>query len=456
MKLLHTGDLHLGKILHEASLIEEQRDMLKQLRAELAADDYAALLIAGDIYDRTIPNPEAVDLFSSFLASVHADFPDLLVCLIPGNHDSGARLAFADKILKTSNIHIIGDPEQSFSPIISTKNGERLALFLLPFLASGTLRLSGPAKTASGATDKSHSPIGKKQAEPELFTADGRAPASEIVPVSEISPAAASRPPHRPLPAIELAHEGISSGDDSTPGSVLSSQADLAAEAARRFELLLPADMPAVLMAHLFAINGQESSSERIFVGTAERVNPSLFARFSYVALGHLHRAQTISDRIRYAGSPLAYAFDEADTPKVFLKVDIDCLKAPYPATVTEIPVRPLRPLARLSGAFNDFYQTSKFENYSGCYLEITLTDQELIANPVQLLRSKFPYLLSLRQGTASQSGKASIRPESPEAGGERNPAADFRRFEEMLYGTSDPEKEKLFAELLKECADAT
>ena len=62
MKLLHTGDLHLGKSLHESSLIEDQKIMLDQLVKALAEDDYAALIIAGDVYDRTIPSAEAVEL----------------------------------------------------------------------------------------------------------------------------------------------------------------------------------------------------------------------------------------------------------------------------------------------------------------------------------------------------------------------------------------------------------
>ncbi|HNY17347.1 MAG TPA: exonuclease subunit SbcD, partial [Treponemataceae bacterium] len=93
MKLLHTGDLHLGKSLHESSLIEDQKIMLDQLVKALAEDDYAALVIAGDVYDRTIPSAEAVELFSSFLARLRREFPALEICVIPGNHDSSQRLS---------------------------------------------------------------------------------------------------------------------------------------------------------------------------------------------------------------------------------------------------------------------------------------------------------------------------------------------------------------------------
>ena len=69
MKLLHTADLHLGKTLHETSLLDVQAKMLDSLLDILTQQPYAALLIAGDVYDRAIPSAEAVSLFSGFLAA---------------------------------------------------------------------------------------------------------------------------------------------------------------------------------------------------------------------------------------------------------------------------------------------------------------------------------------------------------------------------------------------------
>ena len=77
MKLLQTGDLHLGKSLHETSLIEDQRFMLDALAEELRGGGYGALVIAGDVYDRTIPSADAVALFSDFLVALRAGLPEL-------------------------------------------------------------------------------------------------------------------------------------------------------------------------------------------------------------------------------------------------------------------------------------------------------------------------------------------------------------------------------------------
>lgn len=412
MKLLHTGDLHLGKSLHETSLLEDQKYVLDQLRSLLAQDDYAALIIAGDIYDRTIPNVEAVELFSNFLISIRSDFPDLYVCIIPGNHDSSQRLSFADQILGNQRVHIVCDPEKSFTPInITAKNGERLSLFLLPFLAPGTLI--------------------RREAKKETVHASGMPQELDFL-------------------------------SESTP--ILMSQADLATEADRRFAEVLQKNeynsIPSILVAHLFTIGGKQAESERLFLGTAEQISPSLFSCFSYIALGHLHRSQKITSRMYYSGSPLAYAFDEADNQKVFLKVEINCITSGFPVTVTPIPIQPFRKAKRLSGSFTEFYTGDAFDAHSSDYVEITLTDDALIANPMNLLRAKFPYLLSLRQGQSEDMHRPDEHRDQNgkqiSSGEKRDPVTDFCNFEEMLYGSVDPDKKALFSALLAECSDET
>jgi exonuclease SbcD len=412
MKLLHTGDLHLGKSLHESSLLDDQKAMLDRLSDELGRDDYAALVIAGDVYDRNIPASLAIELFSDFLVTVRTEHPDIEICIIPGNHDSAQRLSFADSILRKQHIHIISYPEDSFEPIIVSRNGERIAIFLLPFLAAGSLATSSVTAGSLAAGDIPSGDTGQRADEPLLV-----------------------------------------------------SQADLALEASGRFSRVLDrSDMqgiPTVLAAHLFILSGRESGSERVFLGEAEQVSASLFSRFNYVALGHLHRNQKITDRMYYSGSPLAYSFDEAGSAKYFLKVDIDCASAGFPVTVTPVAVVPKRAVSRLSGAFTDFYTGTMHDAHAADYLEICLTDDDLVANPVNLLKGKFPYLLSVRQGldaTASERQSASITLDAdgePIVTGERSdPLADFRRFEAMLYGDVAEDRVDLFSSLLSECAD--
>ena len=391
MKLLHTADLHLGKTLHETPLLSVQEKMLDDIHDILTQHDYAALIIAGDVYDRAIPSAEAVSLFSRFLARIREDCPDTAVCIIPGNHDSAQRLAFAHEILQNQRIYIAQDTCRLAEPVILTKGAEKLAVYLLPFLNFG----------AFSEEDK------------EAYRAAG------------------------------------------------DSQAEMAAVASHILQQAVQPDMPALLAAHLFTIGGQSSSSERTFIGAAEYVNPDLFSCFDYVALGHLHRCQRITDRMYYSGSPLPYSFDESEDAKCVLSIDINATPKQSAAgkasiTIERIPIIAERPLKRLEGVFADFFTGTRYDEWSGCYLEITLDDAEVIAHPMQLLRQKFPFLLSIRQKSfmnqESQDGAEPLNLRERTAEDPLTLAENFSRFVIIINGESNQMKQELFEQL---CAEA-
>ncbi len=138
MRILHTADWHLGRTLHGCSLLEDQAHALEQVKAELT-QGYDALLIAGDIYDRAIPPPEAVELFGAFLnwAAEHG----IKVIIIPGNHDSPQRLGFADRALDESGVSIRWDYHRLPEPIVlQGKDGQTVDVFALPFVEAAYLR----------------------------------------------------------------------------------------------------------------------------------------------------------------------------------------------------------------------------------------------------------------------------------------------------------------------------
>ncbi len=394
MKFLHTADLHLGRLLHERPLLEDQRIMLDGLFRILGSEPYAALVMAGDVYDRSIPAPEAVTLLGSFLAKIRAAFPDLAVLIIPGNHDSAERLGYGRELFGELGIHIGSSAEGAAAPVVLERGGERCAFFLLPFLAPGCLQV--PSENGE-------------------------------------------------LP--------------------LRSQRDLAAEAARRLEearreALRSGVRWTVLAAHLFAQGGAESESERTFLGTAERVDASLFGGFDYVALGHLHRRQKAAPNAWYSGSPLAYSFDEEGQEKGVLSVD---LSAPGGAAVTSVPLLPARPLRRLSGNFDGFLEGPTVDaggkDFREAYLELVLTDAHLVENPLALLRRRFPNLLSVRQdgafATLAGTAAAAGGPATASEGERRGAAEDFEAFLTDLYGTAEGGKMELFRELAREAEDA-
>ncbi|MFR6100383.1 MAG: metallophosphoesterase family protein [Longibaculum sp.] len=98
MKFVHIADLHLGKVIHQYSLLDIQRELLFELLEYMNQEDIRILLIAGDIYDRFIPSQEAVNLLDEFLSKALLDY-HIEVLMISGNHDSSDRIHFASSIL---------------------------------------------------------------------------------------------------------------------------------------------------------------------------------------------------------------------------------------------------------------------------------------------------------------------------------------------------------------------
>lgn len=146
MKFLHTSDWHLGKIFFEHSLIEDQKHILDQILEELhkAQSDkapYDALIVAGDVYDRPVPPPEAVALFNTFLNSIRSEFPDLHLFFSSGNHDSATRLSYGSGIFHTQNIHVATMADECDRGIVIGNGDEAAVVYQIPFLTMGSLSL---------------------------------------------------------------------------------------------------------------------------------------------------------------------------------------------------------------------------------------------------------------------------------------------------------------------------
>jgi exonuclease SbcD len=134
MKLLHTSDWHLGKTLHEHSLLEDQRRVLMDVVQIMEKDPHDAMIVAGDIYDRSIPPAEAVTLLSNFLKKLR-DTTDMPVFIIPGNHDSSARLSYLSEIITMAHIHIRTGTERVDEPVTLETESGMVNFFLIPFLS---------------------------------------------------------------------------------------------------------------------------------------------------------------------------------------------------------------------------------------------------------------------------------------------------------------------------------
>lgn len=132
MKFVHTGDLHIGKIVNGFSMIEDQKHILGQIYEICCREKTDALILAGDIYDRAIPPTDAVVVLDDFLTDMaRAGIP---VLMISGNHDSPERIGFADAILEDKGIHIAGVYRESVKKVELWDDDGTVTFVLLPFV----------------------------------------------------------------------------------------------------------------------------------------------------------------------------------------------------------------------------------------------------------------------------------------------------------------------------------
>ncbi|MBU9739021.1 exonuclease SbcCD subunit D [Diplocloster agilis] len=139
MKFIHTGDLHIGKVLHECDLLQDQRYILGQIAGLAAREKVDAVVLAGDIYDRSIPTAEAVTVLDEFLTDLIEQ--GICVLAVSGNHDSPERLSFAGNILKRQGLHLSGVCEKEIRKVTFSDDFGEVAFFLLPFMKPGDMKL---------------------------------------------------------------------------------------------------------------------------------------------------------------------------------------------------------------------------------------------------------------------------------------------------------------------------
>ena len=133
MKFLHLADLHLGKILQEQSLIEDQEYMLKQIIGTIERENIETVLISGDVYDRSVPPAEAVNLLDSFLKTLIKELK-IKVFIIAGNHDSKDRLAFGSKIFEDEGLYIESKYNGDLRKVELQDEYGKLNIYMLPFV----------------------------------------------------------------------------------------------------------------------------------------------------------------------------------------------------------------------------------------------------------------------------------------------------------------------------------
>lgn len=165
MKLIHLSDLHIGKRVNEVSMLEDQAYILAQILNILDQEQPDAVLICGDVYDKSIPPAEAVSLFDEFLCQLARR--KVAVFLISGNHDSPERLAFAGRLLDVSGIHLAPVYHGEIAPIVLSDAHGPVYFWLLPFLKPAHVRRFFPDAAVESYTDACRTVLQQLPLDPE-------------------------------------------------------------------------------------------------------------------------------------------------------------------------------------------------------------------------------------------------------------------------------------------------
>lgn len=133
MKILHLSDLHIGKIVLEQSMLDDQKYMLNQIIEKIQEEKIELVLISGDIYDRGVPPSEAVTVLNNFLKVLIKDL-HLKVCIIAGNHDSKERLNFGSEIFKSDGLYISSIYDGNIDKVELEDEYGKLNIYMLPYI----------------------------------------------------------------------------------------------------------------------------------------------------------------------------------------------------------------------------------------------------------------------------------------------------------------------------------
>jgi exonuclease SbcD len=296
MRILHTSDWHIGRLLHGRKRYEEFEAFLAWLIKVIEDENIDVLLLAGDVFDNSTPSSKAQELYYGFLARIAAR-ANRHVVVTAGNHDSPSLLNAPKGLLEFLNVHVVGCPSDSISDelivIAGPDKDPLLMVCAIPYLRDRDIRT---AEAGESIEDKDRKII-----------------------------------------------EGIRS------------HYRIVCEIAKEKRDLLGKAIPIVAMGHLFASGGRTAEGDgvrELYVGSLAQVRSDIFPDYiDYLALGHLHIPQKVgdSDFIRYAGSPLPIGFAEADQKKSVFIIEFSGAER----AVTTIPIPRFQELRTLQGDWN-------------------------------------------------------------------------------------------------------
>ena len=392
MKIIHTSDWHIGKIVNEYSMIDDQKYILNKLIELIDEENIDVLMIAGDVYDRSIPPVEAVELLNETLSKLIID-RNVSVLVISGNHDSGERLSFGSKILEKQGLYIAGSDDKLYKKVVLRDNNQNVNFYLVPYKDPALTKKLLNNKEIRSHNDAMIAVIDKIK---------------EELNENEIN--------------ILIGH-----------GYVTMKREEAIEGNDHKYEV-----------AEL-----QTSESERpLSIGGTDLIDGNIFKDFDYVALGHLHGRQRIGrETMRYSGSLLKYSFSEVKQKKSVAVLDL--IDKDINIELKEL--KPLRDLRIIKGNIEDLICEGRdIEEGKEDYIQAILTDDGELMNPMEKLKSVYPNTMLI-----SRERKKNVSKENTLSKGEFRKKSKidlFKNFYEA-YGSGEYnyKKEAVLIDTIKE-----
>ena len=334
MKILHTSDWHIGRTFHTHSTLEHLTVVLDAVVAAVRERGVDVVVVAGDVFDSAMPSKESYALLTRVLRRLKE--AGASVVMTSGNHDSATRLGFQAEWAALAGIHVVTRPEQYLEPITISDEHGPVYFYGIPFLEPVLIRHLHP-----GELLKTHEQV------------------------------------------LDFAMTQI--------------------RADRSLRRLTAGGGRSVVLSHCFAAGVTPATAasdvERdITAGGLDVVPLSVFDGCDYVALGHIHGRATLTDRVRYSGSPLHYSFSEVGKPRGAWLVELDASGLGRVEWV-DLPVP--RRLAVLTGELADLLENSSYADNEGDWVKAILTDQVRPLDAMRALQARFAHAVALEHRPA-------------------------------------------------------
>ncbi|MGK0465069.1 exonuclease SbcCD subunit D [Clostridium sp.] len=332
MKIFHTGDWHIGKSVNGFYMTEDQEVIMKQLYEEIKKEKPDVVLIAGDLYDRSVPPVQAIELLNKVLGKIVKELKTPIIA-IAGNHDSNERIDFASELLRESGLYISGTLKSEIQKITINDEHGPVNFYPIPYADPPVVR--------------------------DLFEDE----------------------------SIRNHDDAMKKIVDSIVNNINKDERNVAIAHGYVSYMKNDGEVTAPL---------EECESEKpLSIGGTELINAAYFHTFSYTALGHLHGPQKVgTNKMRYAGSPLKYSFSETKQKKGITIVNLDD-KGEVEIDFHEFkPRRDFRIITgELKELIKN--DVSSLDNKED-YIKVVLKDKGEILDPMSKLRSVYPNVMEL------------------------------------------------------------